>query len=307
MKRDDLDRAYGPTPQVFTDRIDDALRSCKEDEPVNVKRFTKRTAVIAVLIALLLCGIAYAIVATQGQEWYYNNRFTAYQEHEPDKQQAILDNLQTEVPQEESSDAQGLINVVVQDYSWAAEQNVFTLSIAARALSDAEYELYALWDLDVDGCCVSTIDPNDPDSRTEHWLWTPNGCGLPEDVMNDPSKQLLLVDFCNCHVWIGDSNVEMPGWSFDNFTGEDGASIWVMEFDLSRLDPEAIRENLKDEAQEYTDRGLAYAQEVNAAIAANTDADGLLTLRINYCVYPFIDGEVGDPTEGTLTFKVKTQ
>jgi hypothetical protein len=306
MKRDVLDRACGPTPQVFTDRIDNALRLLKEDEPMNVKRFTVRTALIAVLIALALCGIAYAIVATQGQEWYYNNRFTAYQEHEPEKQQAIMDNLQTEVPQEESSDNQGLIAVSVQDYAWAAQNNVFTLSIAARVTDEAKYELYSLWHLDCDGYYSDTPDPDDPESRTEHWLWTPNGFGLPEDVMNDPSKQLLLFEFIGGDVWIGDSGVIMPGYSADCFAGEDGASIWVMEMDLSRLNAEAIQNNA-DITQEVRDRMAAYAESANAAIAENTDSDGFLSLRMDYRVYPFSDGEIGEPTEGTVAFRVKTR
>lgn len=304
MKRDDLDLAYGPTPQSFTDHMDNTLRSLKEDAPVNAKRFTLRTALIAVLIALMLCGIAYAIVATQGQEWYYSNRFTAYQEHEPEKQQAILNNLQTEVPQEESADSQGLISVSVQDYAWAAEQNLFTLSIAARVLCDAEYELYALWELDCDGCYGDVLDPSNPDTRTEHWLWTPKGYGLPEDVMNDPTKQLLLVDFCGADIWIGDTDVIMPGYSADCFTGEDGASLWVMEMDLNRLDAETIQSNA-DLTQEVRDRMLAYAEQANAAIAENTDADGYLPLRIDYRVYSFVGGEPVECSDGTLNFKVK--
>ena len=406
MRTDELDRAFGATPSVFTDRIDDTLLTLKEERPV--KRFTIRTAIIAALIALLLCGIAYAIVSMQGQEWYYQNRFTAYQDHEPQKHQAIIEILQTEVPQKDSGDEQGLINVVVQDYAWAAEQNVFTMSTAARVNDDSKYELYSLWELDVDGSWGSELDPDDPEVRTEHWLWTSKGHGKPEDVMLDPSKQLLLVDFGDYRVFIGDTDVEMPGASFDTFIGEDGASICVQEFDLTQLDPKAIharydeqlaqsvpsvdkgdyqtlhpgdegeavkrmqqrlsdlgyyngavngayddetqlclkafqdkndlvndgvagiltqtrlfaedavpagdefepRQNSglsEDQIADMRDWALDNAAKMNSAIERSTDAEGNLTLRMDYQVYRFKDGELVEPTAGTATFTVKTR
>lgn len=241
MRSEELDRAFSPTPQIFTDRVDDTLHALKEDVPM--KRLTLRTAMIAAFIVLLLCGMAYAVIAMQGQEWYYQNRFTAYQEQEPDKQQAIIENLQTEVPQQPGGNAQELLAVTVQDYAWVQEQGLFTMSIVARAKDTDNYELYALWDLDVDGSYGSEIDPDDPDSRTEHWLWTHKGYGPPKTVMNDPSKRLLLVDFMDYNVFIGDTDERMPSHSFDNFIGEDGASICVMEFDLNELDVAAIEAN----------------------------------------------------------------
>ncbi|MBE0601424.1 MAG: hypothetical protein IH607_06515 [Firmicutes bacterium] len=225
MKRDVLDRAFGPTAQLFTDRIDDTLYSLKEAAPVNAKRFTLRTALIAALILLLLCGIAYAIVAMQGQEWYYDNRFTTLQEYHPEKHQAIMDNLQTEVPQEESYDEQGLVSVTVQDYAWSAGQNLFTLSVAARPVKEELYELYSFFALDPDGANVGVIDPDDPESRLEHWLWTDNGFGPPQEVMRDPNKQLLLVDFSHWKATIPGTDIGILVYSMDDFIGEDGASV----------------------------------------------------------------------------------
>lgn len=310
MKRDELDRAYGPTPQLFTDRIDDTLYSLKEDAPVNAKRFTLRTALIAALILLLLCGIAYAIVAMQGQEWYYNNRFTAYQEHEPDKHQAIMDNLQTEVPQEESLDTQGLVTVAVQDYAWVPEQNLFTLSLAARPTQDDEYELYSIYALDTDGANVGEIDPDDPESRMEHWLWTNKGFGLPQDVMDDPGKRLLLINFYTSEAVIDGSDVGINVMSTDEFIGEDGASIWVMELDPAALNEGATPRHARADGAQWDAESLqAYAERAKTAIADHTDADGYLTLRMDYWVYTFADGEIdyNEHTDGTVTFKVKVE
>ena len=59
--------------------------------------------------------------------------------------------------------------------------------------------------------------------------------------------------------------------------------------------------------QEWVDQMIADAQKAKEAIEKNTDENGILTLRMNYLVYPFADGEIGEPTEGTATFKVKTK
>ena len=60
MKAFDLDRAFEKTPGSFHQSMESALRTCKEDAPM--KRFTLRTALIAVLILTLLAGTALAIV-----------------------------------------------------------------------------------------------------------------------------------------------------------------------------------------------------------------------------------------------------
>lgn len=256
MKPDEFDRAFGDTPQVFTKRIDDTLLKLKEDAPV--KKFTVRTAVLVTLILLLLCGIAYAIVTFQGQEWYYTNRFTAYQEHEPNKQQAILENLQTEVPQEESQDANGLVRMTLQDYSWV-DGRLFTLSMAARPKHPQEYELHPMMALDTDGLFGGAEpDPDDPEARAEHWLWTEKGFGLPEDMMSDPDKKLILLDFGMSGLLIGDTNIQLPMGSSDMFVGEDGASIGVLEMDLRWLDEDYIRSQYQPQTMMSLDQPETY-------------------------------------------------
>lgn len=126
MSAEELDRAFGKTPASFSKRVDASLRGLKEDKPV--KKLTLRTVLVAALLVLLLCGIAYAVI-TQGQEWYYNNRFTAYQEHEPDKHEAIMSHLKVDPPQEGWDDE--AVSVTVQDVAWVPEKRALTLSIAA--------------------------------------------------------------------------------------------------------------------------------------------------------------------------------
>ena len=126
--KNELDRVLGPTPPAFSKRVDETLRTLKEDDKMKMAHM--RRIVCVVIIAVVLLGAAVALIATQGQDWYYHSRFTGYQENEPEKQQAILDHLSTDIPQEQS-DA-GIASVVVQDASWAPENGVATLSCPLR-------------------------------------------------------------------------------------------------------------------------------------------------------------------------------
>ena len=228
MKRDELDRAFGETPELFSRRIDDTLRDLTEEEKP-VKRFTLRTALITALIFILLCTAAYAIVSGQGLSWYYDNRYTALQETNPEGYNEILQNLQTDVPQEESSDTDNIVRVTVQDYAWAKDTGIFTLSLAAVPNDPDHVELHPAGNMNADGW---------DDERTVNWLWTDKGFGLPADVMTDPTKQLMLFE---ADMWgnltIGDTGVPMPASSFDAFDGADGTVISVPEIDLNAIDP----------------------------------------------------------------------
>ena len=90
MRNERMDNAFGHTPEAFTHRIDQTLRNL-EEKPM--KQFTLRTALVTALVLALLGSIACAVVF-QGMEWYYNNRFTAYQQYEPEKHEAIMSHMQ---------------------------------------------------------------------------------------------------------------------------------------------------------------------------------------------------------------------
>jgi len=77
LKAFDLDRAFEQTPGSFHQSMESALRTCKEDAPM--KRFTLRTALIAVLILTLLAGTAFAIVTRYSVKDYYTNKSEEYQ------------------------------------------------------------------------------------------------------------------------------------------------------------------------------------------------------------------------------------
>lgn len=314
MRNMDWDRAFKQTPEVFTQRVQRTLLTLKE-EPM--KRFTLRTAVLAAAILLALAGVAYAAIQL-GQGWYYNNRFTAYKEHEPEKHQAIMDNLQTGITQQISGPAADLVTIKVQDVAWAEEKDVMTLSMLATPKDDKAHELHSAWSMDVDGANVGEIDPDDEESRLHHWLWTDKGYGLPEEVMMDPSKQLLLVTV-DYPMYIGDSQAEMPSSSSDIFTTPDGPVMMVYEFDLSMLQPEtidAIYAKVKvPEGQDETEY-LKMIEEVKArlkgagtaaaeAILTHTDEEGYLPLRFTFKVQTFQNDTYGEPVPGEVNFRIK--
>ncbi len=322
MTRYEWDKAFAPTPPVFSGRVEQTLRALEEEEPV--KKFTIRTVLIAALIALLVLGVAYAVVMSQGQDWYYRNRFTNYQKREPEKLQAILDNLTTDVPQAQQGSA--LVEPTVQDVAWAPEQEIATFSLAIRPARPDRDELYSVWMLDADGSYADEIDPEDPESRAEHYLWTTKGFGLPQDVMDDPAKRLLFIDDGSCTIHIGpEGEAALPTASSDQFTGEDGAVIVVLTFDLNQLDADWLRADAEERKAGYEegygmsraewdaqiDESARYlleqAERANAAIAANTDANGMLTLRYEYRVMPFRDGELieDEASEGRTVFQIK--
>lgn len=314
MRDMDLNSAFKPTPQVFHQRVEQTLCQLKE-EPV--KRFTLRTAALTAALVLLLAGIAYAAVQL-GQEWYYDTRYTNFKEHKPELHQAIMENLQTDIPQQVSGEAAQLVQVTVQDVAWADEKDVMTLSILAEPKTPNDMELHSAWSMDVDGALVGEIDPDDEESRLFHWLWTEKGFGLPEEVMLNPEKQLLLLEL-DYRTFIGGTEAEMPSHGGDSFTTEAGPVMMVQQYDLSQLVPEGIDamfadatapegydeaeylKTIEETKQTLKDQGKAAA----AAILESTDEDGYLTLRQPFQVMTFANNTYGEPVQGEITFKVK--
>lgn len=294
MRNDELDRALGPTPEAFSNRIDQTLGALEEEK--TVKRFVLRTPILVALLLALLCGIAYAVV-TQGQEWYYNNRFTAYQEYEPKTHQAILEHLQTAPEQERQDDP--LVDVVVQDISWVPEERLMTLSLAARPQNEAAIELHPMGNLDPDGSYVGPeyIEEyaEDEEARAEHWLWTEDGFGPVKERMRDPSKELYLFEADDIRIGPEGSEVRAmgDGSSMDSFVGEDGAVITVLECRLPWMDTAYDDRLLAMEGvtNEQKEGLLAWNHEARAAFERNLDQEGRLTLSVRYVVTRYVEDD----------------
>ena len=236
MRNEELDRALGETPPSFVHRMDQTLRGLKEEK--EMKRVAFSIVVLVTLITLLLCATAIALV-NQGLEWYYNNRFTAYQENEPEKHDAIMEHLQTGLLQTTLDDPD--IQISVTEASWAQEQNVLVISLLATARYPEQTELHPMWNLDADGAYVGDSAPaevtEDGEDRSEHWLWTREGFG-PVEEMVAPGKQLLLLD-CGTPCLDGLS-LDLVGASMDAYVNEDGAVHTVLELSLDFLQDDYI-------------------------------------------------------------------
>lgn len=277
-----LDQAIGPVPSSFSHQLRQTLTKLPDKKPRS--RLVPRAVILAAALALLLCGAACAAIL-QGQDWYYSNRFTAYQQYEPEKYQAIMEHLVTAPPQETS--AAGSVSVVVQDVSWAQEQQVLTVSLAAQTADAAQFEVHPLWNLDADG--AYSDDPDDPEAHSQHYLWTQDGFGPVRKMMRDGSKTLLLFE---CDQILMDGELRIPGEaSMDTFLGEDGQVITVLEASLDRLD-EANDEWYRSEISKNPALASHYQsllekrQSARDIVAAS---NGELTLTLPYTVYTYMD------------------
>lgn len=278
MRSEDLDRALGPTPQGFADRMDKTLRSLKEEK--EMKKTAFRTGLVFAMVAVLLGTTAFALVS-QGLEWYYSNRFTAYQEHEPEKYNAIMSHMNAQVNQVMADDPE--MEIAVTETSWAAEEGVLVVSVLASARSPEKTELHPMWNLDADGVYVSkdaVIDPEDEEARTEHWLWTQDGFG-PVEKMVAPGKQLLLLA-CE-KILLNGERLLGDGSSVDAYVTDSGAVHTVIEL---RLDENCVAE----------------------LMAADADGDGVVRLSAAYTVTAYTEDDQQLYTggrDGEINFELK--
>ena len=263
MKLEQLERAFGSTPEMFSARIAQTLLNLKEEK--NVKRITLRAALITALMIALLCGIACAAF-THGMDWYYNNRFTAYQQYEPEKYQAILENKQAVTVQNSRPD--DLISVAVQEAAWVPEKRFLSIILSAVPKDAARYELHPMWNLDADGSYIGEGGDESPDSdgidRAVHWLWTEKGFGPIDQVMSDPGKQLLLFEASEAYLGMPEDDLPLmgDGSSCDSFVSENGEVVTVLEIQMSEIPDDRLR-----------------------------GASGALTISIPYTVTPYTEDD----------------
>lgn len=281
LEQERLKRLYPEMDEGLALRMEKLVHSLPlQKEEKRVKRLALRTAVVWVLLTVLLCATAYAVI-TYGLDWYYNNRFTAYQEHEPEKYAAIMEHMQSDLPQTAEGCAQ--VDIRVAEASWAEEENLLVVSLKALPVNPAVYELHPMWNLDPDGAYMGKdwvpASNADSEERNIHWLWTENGFG-PVEKMVAPGKQLLLLDAAD--VWLGGRSLFGDGSSMDSFVGEDGAVYTVLEVRLG--EDSAFRQAIVE------------------------DEDGVLQLSVSFRVTPYTDDDEAlylGGEEGLVHFDLK--
>ena len=305
-----LQQLYPPMTEDFARRMDDLLCSLPpQKEETKVKRFALRTVLIWAVLTALLCATAYAVI-TYGMEWYYNNRFTAYQEHEPEKYAAIMEHMQSGLPQ--TAEGCDLVDIQVAEASWAEEENVLVVSLKALPADPAVYELHPMWNLDADGSYVGeggAADPaSDGEDRAIHWLWTKEGFG-PVEEMIQPGKQLLLLDTGD--VLLEDFVLLGDGSSMDSYVGEDGAVHTVLEVQLSLLE-EDYEASMRKQIQENPEYASLMEKRLEKELACRQmildDDDGVIRLTVPFRVIPFTEDDMAlylGGEQGKVTFDLK--
>ena len=285
------------------------LPSQMEEKPM--KRIALRTILIFSLITILLCGTAFALV-NQGLEWYYNHRFTAYQIHEPEKYQAIIDNLQFDLPQ--NSQTNDEIAIAVQNAAWIADQHFLAVSFIAAPRDPDTVELHPLWNLDADGAYVGNGGCEAPESdgveRAVHWLWTQEGFGPVSDMVA-PGKELLLINMEELYLegyrLLGD------GSSADSYRDEEGHVHTILEIQLDFLKP-GYEKEMQTLMEQQPELKTHYQQLLEQGIACKSlienDTDGIITLTAPYTLTHYTEDDqmlYHGEKSGTITFQLKIQ
>lgn len=293
MRSEELDRALGKTPTSFDEKMRRTLNGLQETKNVTVMSF--RRVILIGMALVVVCSTAVALV-TQGLNWYYNNRFTAYQKNEPERYQAIMSHLQTDVAQTRTPDDE--IDIAVTEVSWAPEEKLMVVEVTAVALDQEHIELHPMENLDVDGSYVGEgnldLYPYDEEAREKHWLWTENGFG-PVDEVVAPGKELLLVNcgwvYLDGDILIGDMS------SMDCYVGEDGNVHIIIEVRMDFL--------LQDEEAELDSGDIRVGEKLRKAMEQSE-----LTLTLPYTVTHYTEDDdqlYHGGREGEIQFQVRTE
>lgn len=290
----DFENAFGQPPAEFREGMVRALAQVKEGKPM--KRFTARTLILAAALLLMLCGIALAVSATYGVEWFLTQRYA----DPPVLPSNFQEQVQSGITQENTGD---FADVTIRDAAWLDDPkyhpNTFLLTLGGVLKDPNTYEMHQEFSLNTDG---DTSERNDED-----WLWTEKGHGPIPEMMTDPSKKLVFFDSGKLTIGTPDG-FEMPGYGEDTLLAQDGSVLCYLTVSLNYLDESWLREHPRQlepaEAQKYLEQDLQNAKAYQEAKAKYTGADGLTTLVFNYAVWEYPDWQ-NDRHQGYVAFKVK--
>lgn len=169
LNQNDIDRAFGDTPDSFSRRMERTLNQCANDRRAP-RRLTMRTLILAAAL-VLFCGAAVAMVSAHGLDWWMNNRWLYIQEFNPDLYARIKTSMQKQIDQTDDHPRNN-VTVRVQDAAWLSDQAFF----AIQAVCDnPDYEMHPEFNFDVDGGLSDDPNANEEDNHYRHWLWTEKG------------------------------------------------------------------------------------------------------------------------------------
>lgn len=295
-------------------------RKARGEEPV-VKKISTTVVIVLVLLALAVTAVAAGII--YNQNWYYNNRGSSMRDNQPEVYEAVMANM-TENPEQNQS-ANELVNVTIEEVSWAPEAEKLTVSYKVSPKDPEKYEVHGMLALDEDGCYMgdegSANVTEDGEDRAMHWLWRtkefddePEGSmygilyGPPAQMMDDGNKRLLLVDRKGISMFGGLLDAFS---SWDVFRTPDGDLMFIDEIELDWLSEDY--DGKKEEyAEEYPDM-KDYAEKLVAGAKAAREKlkDGSFPCTLTYSVVEYVEGMDDEilysgGEEGTVTFTIDT-
>lgn len=280
-------------------------------------KIVKKKISASMIIAIAaLCIIATAIAAgvtyhQYNQKWWWDNRNNLEKEYNPEMYGAVMANMTENPEQQQCEDDQ--VAITVQDASWAPEADTLTISLTASPKDPGRNELHNMQALDTDGSYIgeggSDTVTDDSEDRAVHWLWRTDiglegfggynhipGYGPVADMMDDRSKQLLLLDYPETFIMLSSPEIEnvvdmfpLTG-SMDMFRTTEGDVCFVGKYDLSWLREDYDQKMLElaaksPDMKEYYDGKIAAARTARERIS-----NEWITCYLTYRVVEYTEG-----------------
>ncbi len=268
-------------------------------EGIIVKKKLSIGLIFALILAMLtLTGFAASLI--YNQEWWYSNRYPKHLN--PQKYEAVMAHRLENPAQQQSEDE--LVDITIQDVSWAPEIETLTISFNARLKDPAHYEMHSQMALDTDGSYIgeggSATTKEDGEDRAMHWLWRDElgaamqlsygrvpGYGPVMDMMEDSGKRLILIDYKGFSLQDSDLFLES---SMDQFRTPEGDVIFVTECRLDWLN-ESFDQEMKDYGEKYPDMKAYADQQIAQARAARVLlSSGKVPCVLTYSVVEYTEG-----------------
>ena len=275
--------------------------SQRKEEVFVHKKISTGLILAAILLSLTITG--FAASAIYNQQWWYEHRNASSRINQPDDFEAVMKHRVESPEQAQAEDS--LVNVVIQDVSWAPEAKKLTISFKASAKEPDRDELHSQWALDTDGAYVrESGSPSvtcDGEDRAIHWLWRSDldlrqdltyggrpGYGPVKDMMDDSDKRLLLIR--ETGVQMQESELELLA-DVDEFRTPEGEVIFVLECYLDWLDEE-YDQLMRERAIQYPDMKEYAEKRIASAQAARSQVmnGGGIPFVLTYNVVEYIEG-----------------
>lgn len=273
--RERLNRLTGESPAETHQAYLSAVLRGKDE--VRVKRKISAVPVFAIVL-VLLAAAAVAAGVVYDMRWWFGA--------EPDGdhtawKQEVMTNRVEEPEQQQAEDS--LVNVTVQDVSWAPEAGRLIITFRAVPADPQRYELHSLWALDTDGSYMGKdYEPpeyadEDAEERNYHMLWRDNretdevSHGPVREMMDDSGKTLLLIEAEGVSLKNGQS---LEGYAtLDELRTPDGAVVYMLDYHPDWLNA-SYDEEMKKFVEEYPNMKEYAEQQISEAQAGRETLSG---------------------------------